>query len=32
MTVDAVAKSKQQMKGKFLLPGGDTFDDFIRNL
>ena len=32
VTVDAIAKSKQRMKSKFLLPGGDTFDDFIRNL
>ena len=32
VTVDAIAKSKQRMKSKFLLPGGDTFDDFIRKL
>ena len=32
VTVDAIAKSKQRMKGKLLLSVGDTFDDFIRKL
>lgn len=32
VTVDAIAKSKQRMKSKFLLSGGDAFDDFIRKL
>ncbi len=32
VTADAIAKSKQRMKSKFLLSGGDAFDDFIRKL
>ena len=32
VTVDAIAKSKQCMKGKLLLSVGDSFDDFIRKL
>lgn len=32
VTADAIAKSKQRMKSKFLLSSGDVFDDFIRKL
>ena len=32
VTADAIAKSKQRMKSKFLLSGGNAFDDFIRKL
>lgn len=32
VTVDAVVKSKQRMKSKFMLSASDAFDDFIRKL
>lgn len=32
VTIDAVAKSKQRMKSKFMLSASDAFDDFIRKL